>query len=272
MSSLLKERVKETSTTTGTGTLNLDGAVSGFRSFVNAFGSGATVYYMLLSGTSWESGIGVVTSGAPDTLTRSVLDSSAAGALLNLGAGTKTIFCEVIPESIAAPDTRILQSSLPATGTFLLISGTAYYVYVGRTVRRATLAFVEFHVTTVGAGAQTAEVGLFSSPLAPNKAGQTLTKIVADGALDTLSATVAVKRNTASLATIVPADVHLWAAVRTAMATTQPTTAGLSYDQRGGHLLTTTGGGALTGLSTTAGGLITLGTANVAPDLRVTMD
>jgi len=90
---MIKARVKETSTTTGTGTLNLDGPVAGFRSFVNGFGTGNACYYVIIDGTAWEAGIGTVTSGAPDTLTReTVLDSSAAGAKLSLGSGTKSVF------------------------------------------------------------------------------------------------------------------------------------------------------------------------------------
>lgn len=90
---MIKARVKETSTTAGTGTLNLDGAVTGFRSFINGFGTGQPCYYVIIDGTAWEVGIGLITSGSPDTLARTtVLDSSAAGAILTLGSGTKSVF------------------------------------------------------------------------------------------------------------------------------------------------------------------------------------
>lgn len=90
---MLKARVKETSTTAGTGTLDLAGPVAGFRSFVNGFGSGNPCYYVIVDGTAWEVGIGLITSGAPDTLSRdTVLDSSAAGVKLTLGSGTKFVF------------------------------------------------------------------------------------------------------------------------------------------------------------------------------------
>src|SRR6185295_6473183 len=90
---MIKARVNETSTTTGTGTLNLDGAVAGFRTFVSAFGTGNQCYYVIVDGVAWEVGFGVVTSGSPNTLTRAtVLDSSAGGAKLTLGAGTKSVF------------------------------------------------------------------------------------------------------------------------------------------------------------------------------------
>lgn len=103
---MIKARVKETSTTTGTATLSLDGAVSGFRSFLNAFGTGQQCYYVIIDGTAWEVGIGVVTSGSPNTLTRdTVLDSSAAGAKLSLGAGTKSVFND-LPANVLITQAR----------------------------------------------------------------------------------------------------------------------------------------------------------------------
>lgn len=168
---------------------------------------------------------------------------------------------------------RVLQSILPpvAVGTFLTISGTAYYLYLGRIARDITVTFAEFHVTTAGAGAQTAEIGLFSTSNPPSKSAQTLTKIVATGTVDSVTAT-GVKRNTSSFAQLIPAGTHLWAGVRFAMATTQPTCSGRAGDMSQGHILTTTGGGALTGLSTAAGTIPAIATATVAPDVRVTLD
>lgn len=103
---MIKARVKETSTTTGTGTLDLAGPVSGFRSFVNAFGTAQPCYYVIIDGTAWEVGIGLITSGSPDTLARTtVLDSSAAGAKLSLGSGVKSVFndapAQIYLESLA---------------------------------------------------------------------------------------------------------------------------------------------------------------------------
>jgi plastocyanin len=159
-----------------------------------------------------------------------------------------------------------------AQGTFVMVSGTAYYVYMGRVAQAITVAYVEFHVTSAGAGAQTAEVGIFSTPTAPSKSAQTLTKLAATGTVGALTGT-GMLRNSSSLATLVPAGTHLWGAFRTAMATTQPTiTGGLVGDKSQGRILTTTGGGALTGLTTASGGLVTLGVATVAPELIVTID
>lgn len=174
-------------------------------------------------------------------------------------------------ESGFSQRTLASQVERAAVGTFVTISGTAYYIYVGRVAQNITAKFAEFHVTTIGAGAQTAEIGLFSTPAAPNKSAQTLTKIVATGTVDTTT-TTGVKRNTSSFAQAVAAGTHLWAGVRFAMATTQPTCGGLAGDMSHGQILTTTGGGALTGITTAAGTIPALATATVAPDVRVTLD
>ena len=109
----IADRVKETTTTTGTGTVSLGGAVTGFRAFSSAFASGTVVYYCITDGTNWEVGYGAATTGTPWTLARTtVLASSNAGALVSFGAGTKDVFC-------TAPAAEISNASeiLPITCT-----------------------------------------------------------------------------------------------------------------------------------------------------------
>jgi hypothetical protein len=79
MALVINDRVKETSTTTGTGTFNLAGAETGYESFVSGVGTGNTTYYAieLNAAGEWEVGIGTVTSGAPDTLSRDTIISSS---------------------------------------------------------------------------------------------------------------------------------------------------------------------------------------------------
>ena len=96
MAFVLNDRVKETSTTTGTGTFDLAGAETGFESFVSGVGDGNTTYYAISNdGTNeFEVGIGTVTDATPDTLARTtVISSSNSDALVNFSAGTKTVFC-----------------------------------------------------------------------------------------------------------------------------------------------------------------------------------
>ena len=94
-------RVKETTTTTGSGALSLSGAPSGFNTFVSEIGSGNQVNYWLFdaSGTSWECGVGTVTSGLPNTLARTtIIRSSNANAAINLSrAGAHTIVNAPMP-------------------------------------------------------------------------------------------------------------------------------------------------------------------------------
>lgn len=99
---LLAARVKETTATTGTGTLSLDGPVAGFQSFVAGIGNSNKCYYTIIEVNNWEVGIGTVTDSAPDTLSRdTVLASSNGGAKLNLGAGSKDVFVDAPAESLS---------------------------------------------------------------------------------------------------------------------------------------------------------------------------
>jgi len=96
MALVINDRVKETSTTTGTGTLNLAGAETGYESFVSGVGTGNTTYYAieLNAANEWEVGIGTVTSGSPDTLSRdTIISSSNSDAAVTFSAGTKNVFC-----------------------------------------------------------------------------------------------------------------------------------------------------------------------------------
>ena len=81
MGLVLNDRVKETSTTTGTGTLDLAGASVGFVTFVAGIGNSNTTYYAInAQGTSnWEVGIGTVTDATPDTLARDTVLSNSLG-------------------------------------------------------------------------------------------------------------------------------------------------------------------------------------------------
>ena len=99
----INDRVKETTTSTGTGTINLDGAAVGFESFVAGIGNGNVTYYCIAEqgAANFEIGIGTVTDATPDTLSRTtVLSSSNSDSLVNFGAGTKDVFC-TLPASKA---------------------------------------------------------------------------------------------------------------------------------------------------------------------------
>ena len=87
------DRVQETTTTTGTGTVTLAGASTGFQSFA-AVGNGNSTFYTIAdaSGSNWEVGIGTYTSSGTTLSRDTVLSSSNAGSLVNFSAGTKNVF------------------------------------------------------------------------------------------------------------------------------------------------------------------------------------
>jgi hypothetical protein len=110
------ERIRETSTTTGTGTYTLAGAPTGFQP-VSSIGANNYGPFFISDGTNWEAIIGQYLSG-PDRLARdAVLASSNADAAVNWGAGTRTIRCGW-PAWMALP--RQLATSAAGTGTKVL--------------------------------------------------------------------------------------------------------------------------------------------------------
>ena len=115
MAFLVNDRVKETSTTTGTGTLSLAGAVSGFQTFVAGIGNSNVTYYAIVndSGTEFEIGIGTVTDASPDTLSRTtILESSNSDSAVDFSSGTKTVFC-TLPASKAVFEDNNNDVTLP---------------------------------------------------------------------------------------------------------------------------------------------------------------
>ncbi|WP_138476158.1 hypothetical protein [Dyadobacter bucti] len=121
------DRVFETSTTTGTGTLTLQGPVAGFQSFVTGVGNGAKVPYTITQAdafgviVSWECGTGTVTDAASDTLSRTtVLRSSYSNAPVNFGSGTKNVYLGFIADVVPTRD-----ENLNFIEGFGVVAGTA---------------------------------------------------------------------------------------------------------------------------------------------------
>lgn len=113
MALIQADRVKETTTTTGQGTITLAGAVTGFQSFA-AIGNGNTCYYTIAgqSGSEWEVGIGTYTSSGTTLSRDTVLASSAGGTTkVTFSAGTKDVFV-TYPASMAIPEGRAIVMSM----------------------------------------------------------------------------------------------------------------------------------------------------------------
>lgn len=91
MALVLKDRVKESSTTTGLGSYTLNGAEAGFQSFA-AVGNGNTTYYAATDGTSWEVGIGTYTLSGTSLSRDTILSSSNSGQKVNWTNGEKLVF------------------------------------------------------------------------------------------------------------------------------------------------------------------------------------
>lgn len=94
MALVLKDRVKEQSTTTGTGTLTLSGAFDGYQAF-SAIGNANTTYYTIYDPAAgdWEVGIGTYTASGTTLSRDTVLASSNSNSLVPFAVGTKEVFC-----------------------------------------------------------------------------------------------------------------------------------------------------------------------------------
>jgi hypothetical protein len=91
MALVVKDRVQETSTTTGTGTFTLAGAVSGFQAF-SVIGNANTTYYAIVGGAEFEVGLGTYTLSGTTLSRDTILESSNGGTAVNFSAGTKNVF------------------------------------------------------------------------------------------------------------------------------------------------------------------------------------
>ena len=136
MAFVLNDRVKETTTTTGTGTVNLAGAETGFESFVAGIGNSNTTYYAIVhqSLDEFEVGLGTITDASPDTLARTtVISSSNSDSAVNFSAGTKDVFC-TLPASKAVVEDGSDNIALGAAPTLSNASGDLTLDVVGSIV------------------------------------------------------------------------------------------------------------------------------------------
>ena len=129
----LKDRVLETASAPGTGTVTLLGASLGYQSFNTALTSGSTTYYTIadLGGANWEVGLGTFTS--PNQLVRNtVYSSSNGGSTVNFSTGTQNVFITYPAEQSVNLDASNNVSPLGtvASGTW---NGTAITTVYGGT-------------------------------------------------------------------------------------------------------------------------------------------
>lgn len=100
MALVLKDRISETTTTTGTGTITLAGPTAGFQAF-SVVGNGNTTYYCITDGSAWEVGLGTYTSSG-NTLARTTVYSNSNGntSPITLSGGVKNVFGTLASDGI----------------------------------------------------------------------------------------------------------------------------------------------------------------------------
>jgi hypothetical protein len=115
----IADRVRETTTTTGTGTINLGGAVTNFETFAANLSNSDTTYYAIVDNTNgdFEVGLGTFATGSPNTLARTTpISSSNSNSAVNFGSGTKDVF-------ITTPASKM--AFLNASGSLISSGGTS---------------------------------------------------------------------------------------------------------------------------------------------------
>lgn len=120
MALVLADRVRETTTTAGSGTITLAGAEPGYQSF-SAVGDGNQTYYVIAGDTEWEVGIGTYTASGTTLSRDTVLSSSASGAKVTFSAGSKRVFVSYPSEKSVNLD---ISGNISLSSA--VISGVAY--------------------------------------------------------------------------------------------------------------------------------------------------
>ena len=172
MALVLQDRVKETSSTSGTGTITLTGAYTGYRTFNSCVTSGSTVYYTIHNTTSpndgeWEVGVGTFTS--PASLSRDTVLSSSAGGT------TKTAFtsASTLEVFITQPSEQALYTN-QATG-LVEVSGNGVNTIAFTNINASNVVMVSGTISTNAANAtditnKTYVDGLFSQSISYHEA------------------------------------------------------------------------------------------------------
>jgi hypothetical protein len=179
MALIVKDRVQETTTTTGTGTITLAGAVSGFQSF-SVIGNANTTYYAIVGSTEWEVGLGTYTSSGTTLSRDTILESSNGGTAVNFSAGTKNVFVTYPAER--SVDTDISQTLTNKTLTDPVITGAILEDIFTITDGAA------FEIDPSNGTIQLITLGANRTPKATNFAnGESVTLMINDGTAYTIT-------------------------------------------------------------------------------------
>lgn len=230
-----------------------------------------------------------VTTQAPNFSNNIIVKVTGQGDANGDVSGTEWIVHKYNPVAVTASSAlfaealgterheRVYRSLLLNNASLSVSNDRAYFVYVGKTRATTTPKYVSFHVTTAGIDSNyDTEVGLFSSPDAPNKGNKTLTKLTSwftgfSAGSDLLNS-VGIKRNIVQFSTSVPSQTHLWTGYRSNVNDTSPILAALTRDWGEGYYLigSTT---SFAGNSTFPGSIIGSNSiAGLVPDIRAELD
>ena len=127
MALVINDRVKETTTTTGTGAVSLGGAVTGFETFAAGIGNSNTVYYCIAhqDQAEFEVGLGTLDGDSSDLTRTTVISSSNSDNAVDFSSGTKDVFCTIPASKLIFEDANndvTIGRNLTVTGD-LTISG-----------------------------------------------------------------------------------------------------------------------------------------------------
>lgn len=189
MALVLADRVRETTTTTGTGAVTLAGPYSGFQAF-SVIGNGNTTYYAISDPNTgaWEVGIGTYTSSG-NTLSRdTVLSSTNTGSLVNFASGVKDVICTqpsernvyVVGTSVVAANSATVPNSLLANSAVTIGSTSVSLGGTATTVAGLTLTGAAVNGTV---GATTPAAGTFTD-LTANTSFTAATADINGGTID----------------------------------------------------------------------------------------
>ena len=157
MALVVKDRVQETTTTTGTGTYTLAGAVTGYQTFA-AVGDGNTTYYAATNGTDWEIGIGTYTASGTTLARTTIIASTNSNNAVDWAAGTKNVFV-TYPASRAVTTTDVQTlSAKTVTGlleTKVAVAASDIDLSVGNWFTKTISGTTTFTVSNVPASGTT---------------------------------------------------------------------------------------------------------------------
>jgi hypothetical protein len=182
MAFIVADRVRETSTSTGTGAFSLAGAVIGYQAFSSAIGNGNTTYYTISNPgvNEWEVGIGTVAAG---TLTRTTVLASSAGGTTSVSftAGTKDVFCTYPAEAAVFSGNQVTLTNKTINGpdNTLTNIGNSSLVNSSLTIGTTNIALGATSLTLAGLTSVTATT--FNGALSGNATTATTATNLAGG-------------------------------------------------------------------------------------------